>query len=370
MSYEDLIRDGLHIKIDMREIMSEIINEYNLKPYKYICVIDNYLKIQSVIKSVEKNFSVDFIKWKDNVEGYNIVAGDYITKDFGIIVKYYPFLDDRYLAVLFGNNLSDLLDLNENIDLYKTGIYMFSDLNGLALHELKIGDEYDPVIDKEMEVQLQNDIDNFFSNKEFYKENNLTYRRGLLFYGTYGVGKSSFIKHILKKQQDCYSIIVDCGKNFNAEFATFIDVVCKDNKKIIIFEDIDKIPDYNKTTLFNFLDGVGVLENTLIIATTNHIEELDGALINRPSRFDRLYYFDLPNNIMRKKIIELYFKKIDFDIDKAVKETEGFSGAFLKELFVLTNIQKCDIFEGIKNIKKQFALIKEYDLNQKENYFG
>lgn len=370
--YEEILDNGLMDNTDMKKLIDEIKSDYKIKDFKHICVFTNYMKIQSIIKEQGDEFIVECVEEDEDDEATNPIAGSYVSDDLAVVVKYYPFLDNRRYCFMFVDDEEKFNQFNKDVLVYKPGTYKFSDLGGMNLHEFKLTFEREPIIDKEMERQLQFDIDQFFDNKGFYNENNLAHKRGILLYGTWGTGKTTFIKSILKKQKDCYSIIMDCGKDFRSEFGTFVDRAIGDEKKIIVFEDIDKISEYNKTTLFNFLDGVNVLQNTIIMATTNNLADLDGALVSRPSRFDRLYNFDLPNPETRKEIIKLYFKEIDFDLDKAVVETDGFSGAFLKELFILTNIQKTDIFTAINNIKAQFKIIKDYDLKSSDrgNYFG
>ena len=92
----------------------------------------------------------------------------------------------------------------------------------------------------------------------------------------------------------------------------------------------------------------------MTIATTNHPEKIDDAILNRPSRFDVKYNFDLPTENLRKayalkwvrkvanttwrsgpvnKKIAITFKKDEEALAEDIaKGTEGFSFAFLKEL--------------------------------------
>jgi SpoVK/Ycf46/Vps4 family AAA+-type ATPase len=87
-------------------------------------------------------------------------------------------------------------------------------------------------------------------------------------------------------------------------------------------------------------------EGTLTIATTNHPERIDDAILNRPSRFDVKYEFTLPDHALRKAFASKWLAKVNafsantvvaFEApDKTAVEvadkTEGWSFAFLKEL--------------------------------------
>lgn len=73
------------------------------------------------------------------------------------------------------------------------------------------------------------------------------------------------------------------------------------NKSIILLEDVDAIfvkrdagqqaSGVSFSGLLNAIDGVASQENRVVICTTNHIEQLDPALI-RPGRLDRHFKFD------------------------------------------------------------------------------
>lgn len=89
----------------------------------------------------------------------------------------------------------------------------------------------------------------------------------------------------------------------------------------------------------------GQNEGILTIATTNHPEQIDDAIINRPSRFDVKYNFDLPTEELRRKYAIKWIHKISTlkagvsfgdDVEMLAqdiaKETDGWSYAFLKEL--------------------------------------
>ena len=90
--------------------------------------------------------------------------------------------------------------------------------------------------------------------------------------------------------------------------------------------------------LLNILDGSQTLSNVVTIATTNYIEKIAGRYKNRPSRFDLVMEFPLPNSESRRMFIEKTvlpedIKKIN--LDEWVKKTEGFSIDHINELILL-----------------------------------
>jgi ATP-dependent Zn protease len=109
-----------------------------------------------------------------------------------------------------------------------------------------------------------------------------------------------------------------------------------------VLEDLDSmITDKSRAFFLNELDGFRVNTGVVVLATTNHPEKLDTAILDRPSRFDRKYFFELPGEKERRAYIEHWNCDLQPELrvsDRAnaavVEETAGFSFAYLKELFV------------------------------------
>lgn len=79
----------------------------------------------------------------------------------------------------------------------------------------------------------------------------------------------------------------------------------------------------------------------MISATTDHLDRIDSAIIDRPSRFDRKYHFNLPgveeryaylNNWQRSLASEMGWQPEQVQI--VAQATDGYSFAYLKDLVV------------------------------------
>jgi len=109
-----------------------------------------------------------------------------------------------------------------------------------------------------------------------------------------------------------------------------------------VLEDLDAmIHDQNRSFFLNELDGFQPNHGVVVLATTNHAEKLDTAILDRPSRFDRKYYFELPGEVERLQYVQKWNAELqvelrlsDTTVAWVVKKSEGFSFAILKELFV------------------------------------
>ncbi len=199
--------------------------------------------------------------------------------------------------------------------------------------------------------QIVDDITTFWNKEHDFKRYGLTYKRGVLMYGSPGCGKSHIIQLIIK-----YLIEEENGVVFKIETPDDVDkyssfmqstfkVIEKTRKIVTIIEDIDGLFHAGKaveTTLLNILDGMGHMENIVYLATTNYPEELADRILNRPSRFDRLYEIKQPNAEVRKYYLEHTLLPEDLekiDINLWVEKTENMSIAHLRELIVSTVIQ-------------------------------
>ncbi len=109
---------------------------------------------------------------------------------------------------------------------------------------------------------------------------------------------------------------------------------------ILVLDDLDSmINDGNRSFFLNELDGFASSHGILAIATTNHPERLDPAILERPSRFDRKYTFGLPEEAERLTYLKLWNSRLEKELrlpgqaqERVAQATEGFSYAYLKEL--------------------------------------
>jgi transitional endoplasmic reticulum ATPase len=104
------------------------------------------------------------------------------------------------------------------------------------------------------------------------------------------------------------------------------------------------VTDETRSYFLNEVDGLESNDGILMIGSTNHLNSLDSSISKRPSRFDRKYHFKLPGEKERLLYCQFWRAKllksemVDFNEEICgivAKLTEGFSFAYLKELFVI-----------------------------------
>lgn len=206
------------------------------------------------------------------------------------------------------------------------------------------------ILPASLKGQLQNDFAQFFSSRELYDQYRIPWKRGALFIGPPGNGKTHTLKALINElDKPCLYV-----RSFKAEYGTeqehMAAVFHRARMKppsLIVLEDLDSmIDDKNRSFLLNELDGFHNNTGVVVLATTNHPEKLDSSILDRPSRFDRKYYFNLPAEAERVAYIEQWNKQLEPElrllsagVSGAVRETDGFSFAYLKELCMAAMVQ-------------------------------
>src|SRR5688572_10103917 len=80
---------------------------------------------------------------------------------------------------------------------------------------------------------------------------------------------------------------------------------------IVVLEDLDSMSDNkNRSFFLNELDVFQANTGVVVLATTNHPQKLDTSIIDRPSRFDRKYYFQLPAESERLAYIAKWIEEL------------------------------------------------------------
>jgi len=355
---------NIHLIISLNTIEddSKIENKkYTLKIFTYHKDNMNYME--------EKNKLYDFV--------------DVLTKEYE---NMFDEKDDKQ-HYIYEYNGSESCDDETNLKYNKYIMEHNKDLNKNIFFEdkQKMLDYITPFIfDK-------NKNDN--NGMESYINSGMTFKAGLLFYGSPGCGKTSTIKGILK-YTNRHAVIINLSniqnnkelenlfrnRKFNGKIisgnelcfiledcdATKLSSIKERDEMPIIIPKIESKNDDNKDLIdiksmisiqkgfdlscfLNVLDGIIELHGIMIIMTTNHPEKLDEALI-RPGRIDFKYEFKKTNVTIIKKMLKLKYCLSDEKINsyKDFKNIKDYilSPAEIQSIcFKNNNVEDC-----IKNI--------------------
>ena len=158
------------------------------------------------------------------------------------------------------------------------------------------------------------DATRFIGSRQWYLDRSILYKRGYLFHGDPGNGKTTFalaLAHYLRRDIYTFSLSEIIGDNVLKNLFKGV----RDNS-VMLLEDVDASFKERKSegtgisfsTLLNCIDGIYYKEGIIIIMTTNHIDRLDPALI-RAGRIDMSVEFINPEEAQVKSYYELFFDK-------------------------------------------------------------
>ncbi|KAL7920586.1 P-loop containing nucleoside triphosphate hydrolase protein [Trichoderma austrokoningii] len=227
----------------------------------------------------------------------------------------------------------------------------------------------DVILSAAMRDKLVQDVEGFFNSREMYQKLKIPWKRGLIFHGVPGNGKTISIKAIInalaKRSHPVQSLYVKSLDACSGPKWSIKQIFRKARRMapcLLIFEDLDSLVGAGTRSYFlNEVDGLESNDGILMIGSTNHIEQLDPAVTKRPSRFDRKYHFKLPSEDERIAYCRYWRDKfnesdtVDFpDVICPIiaQLTEEYSFAYLKELFVtsLLLLARCGA-EELKEVK-------------------
>ncbi|KAL8874214.1 MAG: hypothetical protein Q9174_000406, partial [Haloplaca sp. 1 TL-2023] len=193
---------------------------------------------------------------------------------------------------------------------------------------------------------------------EIFQRFHVTPPRGVLFHGPPGTGKTLLARALassvssqgrkvtfyMRKGADALSKWVGEAER---QLRLLFDEARKTQPSIIFFDEIDGLAPVRSSkqeqihssivsTLLALMDGMDGRGQVIVIGATNRPDSVDPAL-RRPGRFDREFYFPLPNLEARRMILDIHTKGWDPPLAAGFKDevaalTKGYGGADLRAL--------------------------------------
>lgn len=147
------------------------------------------------------------------------------------------------------------------------------------------------VLPREAKERLLDDLQEFLGpdTRQWYKEHGIPHKRGYLFHGVPGGGKTSLIQAVAGQfHYNICSVHLSHPRLTDDSLREAINQAPK--RSLLVFEDVDAI--FGKTRekllqdspltfsgLLNSIDGIGKADGQIFMLTTNHRERLSPALI-------------------------------------------------------------------------------------------
>jgi hypothetical protein len=230
------------------------------------------------------------------------------------------------------------------------------------------------VLDPTLMRLVRDDFESFLKREGWFKQHRLPFRRGYLFYGPPGNGKTSVLRVMASHPAiSAHSLDFSNEELENGALTTVFEEAGRRAPSLVLFEDLDRLygqamtrDNRTKITLqhlLNCFDGLAQHEGVIVVATANDPTTLDPAILRRPGRFDRVVPFRPPAAGLRHE----YFRRLsawsldEATLARATSETDGFSFAQLREGYILAGqlafgredeeVRPEDLLEGIRMVR-------------------
>jgi SpoVK/Ycf46/Vps4 family AAA+-type ATPase len=202
-----------------------------------------------------------------------------------------------------------------------------------------------------LEPSLQEEIERhglrFAERESAYREAGLPFRRGVILGGPPGVGKTQVFRALTHALAGRYSVVwITPGTiTWQCTVADIFAFARMLRPVLLLWEDLDlTVQDRSANAsnrelgeLLAQLDGPESADGIITCASTNDVAALDKALSARPSCFDRVLHIDPPRVVARLRMLRRFASRIErlnADLAEVAEQTDGLTGADLRELVV------------------------------------
>lgn len=213
------------------------------------------------------------------------------------------------------------------------------------------------VLDQTLKEKLLQDVDKFGSSTtmNWYTTHGIPYKRGYLFHGPPGTGKTSFIRALATyTRRHVHIISLVQGHLTDTNLMSAMEDVI--NPAIVVFEDVDSLFDNHREKMDNFaltfsgflnaIDGVTVSVGTMFIFTTNFKNRLDPALL-RKGRIDYDVLFEKCSHQVAKTMFLRFYPEADESLGNTFATlAQGSTQANLQDHFI--QCQGCEASEAAR----------------------
>ena len=169
-------------------------------------------------------------------------------------------------------------------------------------------------------------------------------KRGVLLYGPPGTGKTHLVRHLLSRTSGTTAVLLSGRTLGLLNQATALARAAQ--PAIVVLEDCDLVAEHRggetNAVLFETLeamDGLAPDADIAFILTTNRVDLLERALVERPGRVDLAVEIAKPDLEARERLFRLYAAKMlaagqltEAAVHTAAARTEGVTASFTKEL--------------------------------------
>jgi len=294
---------------------------------KYVVIIDDKLSVMDI--HIYQGGHASFTIY---AKEYN--TGNYIASKLDKAMKAHNFYKDKVFTAD-----GEFLKISKTLT-----------LDDIILHE-------------NVAKEINDNVVKFFSHtRHVLRRHKLPVRRGLIFEGLPGVGKTYVSRALAATLGITFMVVTKI--RYPEDVKRYFDFMRDMGGGLILFEDIDiyltsreASKDDRLAALLNEMQGITDNADLVCILTTNRLISLDDAITKRPGRVDRILTFELPNKPLIRSMLELFCKNVDVtevDLDMVADQCveNKFTGAHIQEIVNTSCINLADECVGAEDVLK------------------
>jgi hypothetical protein len=213
-------------------------------------------------------------------------------------------------------------------------------IHTIGFRALKRVTEADLILPQSVRDLLHGAVLRFYEHRDALRELGVDLKRGILFHGPPGTGKTSVSLYLAGRLPQFTVCFV------SGERLLYPRELCRMARYLqpamLVLEDIDLVAQERHANglatvlgeLMNQIDGCEPNDQVLFVMNTNSLERLEHAVKDRPGRVDQIIELPLPGREDRARLLATFLRTVQgpADLGPVVEATEGATPATLKEI--------------------------------------
>ncbi|GAA1405976.1 ATPase [Glutamicibacter uratoxydans] len=213
---------------------------------------------------------------------------------------------------------------------------------GVAFHERpKLGKD-ELILPEGVRERISEQVLGIGLNRDFLRSHGVHLKRGVLLYGPPGTGKTHTVRYLTSEAEGQTVILLNGNTLPLVSEATAMARALQ--PAVVVLEDCDLIAEDRhfghgpQPLLFEVLDSLDGLDadaDVAFVLTTNRVESLERALVQRPGRIDLAVEIPRPELEGRLALLKLYGGHVhasEETLAEVAQLIEGTTASFVKEL--------------------------------------
>ena len=217
-----------------------------------------------------------------------------------------PLLADvRRLMVERSVFRGQLLSFGESEQAYGAGV------SGISFLERPVMSAHDVVLPEGALERIERHVVETARHREQLRAAGRHLKRGVLLYGPPGTGKTHTVRYLVSQVPEVTAIVL--AGNALGHVAAATEFAHALEPSIVVVEDVDLIAEHREMhfgpqpllfTLLDAIDGLTSEADVAFVLTSNRVDLIEAALVQRPGRVDLAVEVPRPDDRARRRLVE------------------------------------------------------------------